>query len=134
MDEVSRFLGTWVVEPVEHLSSHTFTWRLDRERLQGRWIIEAAEGAPTQAARAQGLPTTFEMKVEAPCFEDGALMFLVNGGPHSWEFRLVDDVHAVVGAAADKLPPAIAARHGRSIASHRVRLTRQPPAAADPNA
>ena len=134
VNDIARFIGTWAVEPVEPMSGHTFTWELDGTRLRGRWIIEASEGPATQAARAKGLPTEFEIQVQEAHLEDGVLLFLVNGGPYPWEFRLAGDAHAVIGAAVGKLKSEFVAEHGRSIAGHQVRLTRRRPAAAVPEA
>jgi hypothetical protein len=50
----------------------------------------------------------------------------VNRGPYLSEFTLISKDEAVVGAAADKLPPEFAGpEHQRSIEGHRVRLLRQ---------
>jgi hypothetical protein len=66
------------------------------------------------------------MQIGEPSLDEGRLLFTVNRGPYLSEFTLISKDEAVVGAAADKLPPEFAGpEHQRAIEWHRVRLLRQ---------
>jgi hypothetical protein len=126
MVDLTQFVGTWTEDAGPPFSSHTFTWELNGARLRGRWLIAASDSPAARAATESGRPQRIEMQIGEPWLEDGLLLFHVNGGPFVTEFRLVGQSEAVVGAAVHKLPPQFAApEHSRSIAGHRVRLTRQ---------
>lgn len=126
MADLMRFVGTWRANPGPPLSTHTFTWESEGNRLRGCWVIEAPDSPAARAAALAGRLVRLEMQIGEPWLEDGLLLFHVNGGPFVSEFRLVGESEAVVGAAVHKLPPQFAgSEHKHSIEGHRVRLTRQ---------
>lgn len=43
MHQLDDFIGTWRASPGAPYSSHTFTWRVSEEGLQGVWVIEASD-------------------------------------------------------------------------------------------
>jgi hypothetical protein len=125
MADLGDFTGTWIASRGAPFSNHRFTWQLEDDRLQGRWIIETANAAAARAVAATGQPTRIEWPI-GECRLDGSrVLFQQNGGPFVSEFRLVSDTEAVVGAAIDQLPSEFVQKYRKSIEGHRVTLRRQ---------
>jgi hypothetical protein len=131
MPDLNDFIGVWRAEMGPPYSTHTFKWEQAGAGLRGRWLIEAGGSAAQRAAARPGGPTRLEMEVGDPWLEEGLLLFHVNDGPIVFEFTLVGQNEALVGPAVSKLPPDFTGPDFEEpIEGHRVRLTRQPDAAA----
>ncbi len=124
MADLRDFAGTWTACKGAPFSNHRFTWQLEGDHLEGRWVIEAADSRAARAAAAAGQPTRSECPIRECRLDGSRVLFQQSSGPFVSEFRLVSDHEAVVGAAVDQLPPEFVQKYGRSIEGHRVMLTR----------
>ena len=125
MADLTDFAGTWTACKGAPFSKHRFTWQLEGDHLEGRWVIEAGDSRAARAAAAAGQPTRSECPIRECRLDGSRVLFQQSSGPFVSEFRLVSDHEAVVGAAVDQLPPEFVQKFGRSIEGHRVMLTRE---------